>query len=38
MKPWPFDDPENVATLTLREVMNRKSPILLVTHDEDDGM
>jgi len=34
---WPFADPENVIALTLREVADGKSPIVLVTHDADDG-
>jgi hypothetical protein len=35
---WPFDDPPNVATISLRDIMERRRPILLVTHDADDGM
>jgi len=35
--PWPFDDPPNVATITTANVLDRNHPILLVTHDEDDG-
>lgn len=38
MKSWPFADPENVAVLTLRDITDGKSLILLVTHDEEDGM
>ena len=34
---WPFEDPENVATFTVRKIVEDGSPILLVTHDEDDG-
>jgi hypothetical protein len=33
---WPFDQPRNCATMTLRQVMDRSKPILLVSHDEDD--
>lgn len=33
---WPFDDPENVAAICCRHVLNG-SEILHVTHDEDDG-
>jgi hypothetical protein len=35
---WPFDDPPNVATLTLRRIMQGHAPIRYVTHDADDGM
>lgn len=34
---WPFDDPPNVATITTRQVLEDGYPVLLVTHDEDDG-
>jgi len=34
---WPFDDPENVAAITTVHVLEGRLPILLVTHDEDDG-
>jgi hypothetical protein len=34
---WPFDDPPNVTTITTRQVLEDDYPILLVTHDEDDG-
>jgi hypothetical protein len=34
---WAFDDPPNVATYTTRRVLDEGHPILLVTHDEDDG-
>lgn len=37
-KKWPFDDPPNVATISLRDIMERRAPILLVSHDADDGM
>jgi hypothetical protein len=33
---WPFDQPKNCATFTMRQVMSRVEPILLVSHDEDD--
>lgn len=33
---WPFDQPRNCATLTMRQVMDGREDILLVTHDEDD--
>jgi hypothetical protein len=34
---WPFDDPENVAVISLRSIVFDGKPILHVTHDEDDG-
>jgi hypothetical protein len=34
---WPFDDPRDVAVITLRQVVREGSPILRVTHDDDDG-
>lgn len=38
MRDWPFDDPENIASLTVRQVMQKDKAILRVTHDADDGM
>ncbi len=38
MTSWPFADPENVAVIALRDIMGGKTRILLVAHDEDDGM
>ena len=38
MENWPFDDPENMATLTVRQVIADGQPILLVSHDAEDGM
>jgi hypothetical protein len=38
MEEWPFDESENVATMTVRQVMRGGQPILLVSHDADDGM
>jgi hypothetical protein len=35
-KPWPFDQPRNCATMTMRQVLEREEPILLVSHDADD--
>lgn len=35
---WPFEDPENVAVITTHKIMKRQSPILYVSHDDDDGM
>jgi len=36
MEPWLFADPPNVATFTVRQVLEG-SPILHVSHDADDG-
>ena len=38
MNQWPFDEPENVATMTIRQVIHGGQPILYVSHDADDGM
>ncbi|MGO4108712.1 hypothetical protein [Paenibacillus sp. YAF4_2] len=35
---WPFEDPKNVAILTIDKIMKREGPVLYVTHDEEDGM
>ena len=37
MEPWPFTDPPNVATVTMRQVVHGGAPVLLVSHDADDG-
>ena len=34
---WPFADPQNVAVFTVRPIMEKRSPILRVYHDEEDG-
>ena len=34
---WPFDQPRNCATFTMRQVLDGSEPILLVSHDEDDN-
>jgi|ERR1044071_2330317 hypothetical protein len=34
---WPFDDPQNVAVITTRQITEGTAPILLVSHDEEDG-
>lgn len=34
---WPFDEPENLAVFTLKRIVRGESPILRVTHDEEDG-
>ena len=36
-KRWPFDAPPNTLTYTTVNVLERRAPILLVTHDLDDG-
>lgn len=36
MSNWPFDDKPNTASITTRQVLEG-APILLVTHDADDG-
>jgi hypothetical protein len=33
---WPFEDPPNTASITTRQVLEG-APVLLVTHDADDG-
>jgi hypothetical protein len=38
MKDWPFEDPVNVTAITTIKVLEEDHPILLVTHDEEDGM
>jgi hypothetical protein len=34
---WPFADPPNLRTFSLRDIMEGRRPILFVQHDEDDG-
>jgi hypothetical protein len=34
---WPFEEPPNVAVITLKSIVKEGKPILLVCHDEDDG-
>ncbi len=34
---WPFTDARNTAIFTTRDVVEDDKPILLVTHDQDDG-
>jgi hypothetical protein len=33
---WPFDQPKNCATFSLRQIFQEGKPILYVSHDEDD--
>jgi hypothetical protein len=35
--PWPFSDPRKVAVFTTKSILERRVPILMVTHDEEDG-
>jgi hypothetical protein len=37
MSDWLFADPENLATITVRQIVVDGDPILRVSHDEDDG-
>jgi hypothetical protein len=34
---WPFDDPPNVATLTVQQIVRGGQPILLVVRAPEDG-
>jgi hypothetical protein len=34
---WPFEDPRNVSTITVRQIVREGAPILYVTRDSDDG-
>ncbi|MEL6400396.1 MAG: hypothetical protein AAFO87_00910 [Cyanobacteria bacterium J06607_6] len=34
---WAFDNPDNCAVITLVHILDGSTPILHVTHDEDDG-
>ena len=36
LSPWPFDQPRNCATFTVRQVMQKEEPILTVSHAEED--
>ena len=36
ISPWPFDQPRNCATFTVRQVMNKEEPILSVAHAAED--
>jgi hypothetical protein len=37
MQSWPFEDPENVAVITVRQIVDLGQSILYVTHDAEDG-
>jgi hypothetical protein len=37
MDDWPFDDPPNVASITVRQIVHGGAPILLVARDAEDG-
>jgi hypothetical protein len=34
---WPFDDPPNLAVITIRPILDGSAWIAFVSHDEDDG-
>lgn len=34
---WAFNEPKNVATVAARQIIREGHPILLVSHDADDG-
>ncbi len=34
---WPFHDPPNVATITVRQIVEGGQPILLVARDAEEG-
>ena len=36
ISPWPFDQPRNCASFTVRQVMHKEEPILVVSHAEED--
>lgn len=36
MQNWPFDQPENCATIVSRAIVDGRTSILYVSHDEDD--
>ena len=36
MATWPFEDPPNTATITVRQIVHGSDPILLVVRDADD--
>jgi len=38
MSEWPFQDSENVATLTTKQIVEGRDPILAAYHYADDGM
>lgn len=37
-KKWPFVDDRHTAVLTTSRVLERRNPVIYVTHDEEDGM
>jgi hypothetical protein len=37
MSEWLLDDQENIAAMTVRQIIQGSQPILLVSHDADDG-
>ena len=37
MGDWPFADPRNLASISVRQIIHDGNPVLLVSHDADDG-
>ena len=37
MSAWPFPDPENAATITVRQIVDGSKPVLLACRDAEDG-
>jgi hypothetical protein len=37
MEDWPFSDPPNLASITVRQIVHTGEPIRLVVHDAEDG-
>jgi len=37
MTAWPFSDAPNAATFTVRDIVQRRKPVLFVCHDSEDG-
>jgi hypothetical protein len=37
MSAWPFSDPPNVASFTVRDIVQKRKPILRVCRDNEDG-
>ncbi len=36
IEPWPFDQPRNCTTITMKQILDESEPVLLVSHDADD--
>jgi len=37
MNEWPFADPRNLASISVSQIIRDGEPVLLVSHDADDG-